>query len=451
MEKSRASRLGRLSWTMFDWANQPFYTLIMTFVFGVYFADVFIVGDDGAQKFTMTQTISGIAIAILSPVLGSISDLRGNHKIWIAFWSLLFVIGMALLWYAYPGAPNGIWLVMFGLIIASAAVGFAEVFNNSMLTNLETSKNMGVLSGLGYGLGYIAGLIALILFLIFFVWPGSNTDFLYGLSTANYEHIRVIGPFCAIWYAIFIIPLFLFTPDTKSNPIPILSSILKGITNLINTFKELKNFKNVFTFLIARLFFQDALNALFVIGGIYASQVVGMTLTQVLIQGIILNIFAGPSSILGGYLNDRIGSKNVINISLWGLLISGLLALSVDKNTIFYFIEVETFSSRVETLTLGMFNSISQVVHTLVVIGIAIFYGPTQTAARALMVKISPPEKATEFFGLYAFAGKSTSWLVPGLMSLILLIDNNLQHAMLAIMLFNILGIIAMIFVREND
>ena len=127
------------------------------------------------------------------------------------------------------------------------------------------------------------------------------------------------------------------------------------------------------------------------------------------------------------------------------------MALSVDKNTIFYFIEVEVFSSRVEALTLGMFNSISQVVHTLVVIGIAIFYGPTQTAARALMVKISPPEKATEFFGLYAFAGKSTSWLVPGLMSLILLIDNNLQHAMLAIMLFNILGIVAMMFVKEND
>jgi UMF1 family MFS transporter len=369
----------------------------------------------------------------------------------MAFWSLLFAIGMALLWYAYPGAPNGIWLVMFGLILASTAVGFAEVFNNSMLTNIETTKNMGVLSGLGYGLGYIAGLIALILFLIFFVWPGSNTDFLYGLSTASYEHIRILGPLCAIWYIIFIIPLFLFTPDTKTNPLPILSSISQGLKNLINTFKELKNFKNVFTFLIARLFFQDALNALFVIGGIYASQVIGMTLTQVLIQGIILNIFAGPSSILGGYLNDRIGSKNVINISLWGLLISGILAISIDKDTIFYFIEVDVFSSRVETLTMGAFNSISQVVHTLLVIGIAIFYGPTQTAARALMAKISPPEKTTEFFGLYAFAGKSTSWLVPGLMSLILLIDNNLQHAMVAIMLFNVLGIVTMMFVKEND
>mgnify|MGYP003313693167 CR=1 FL=1 len=451
MSEFRASRLGRLSWTMFDWANQPFYTLIMTFVFAVYFSDVFITGGDGAQKFTLTQTISGILIAVLSPILGSISDLRGNRKRWMGFWSILFVIGMALLWYAYPAAPNGIWLVMFGLILASTAVGFGEVFNNSMITHIETKENMGLLSGLGYGLGYIAGLIGLILFLILFVWPGGETNSLYGLNTSEYEHIRIIGPLCAAWYAFFIIPLFLFTPDTKSNQISILSSIKQGTTNLVNTFIELKNFKNIFIFLIARLFFQDALNALFVIGGIYANQVIGMTLTQVLILGIILNLFAGPSSILGGYFNDRIGSKNVINISLWGLLISGILALSMDQTTIFYFIEVAKFSPEVERLTMGVFNSISQVVYIFVVIGIATFYGPTQTAARALMAKLSPPDKTTEFFGLYAFAGKSTSWLVPGLMSLILIYDNNLRNAMLVIMLFNILGIIMMRFVKEND
>ena len=450
MNGFRASRLGRLFWTMFDWANQPFYTLIMTFVFAVYFTDVFIAGDDGAQKFTLTQTIAGIAIAILSPILGSISDLRGNRKRWMGLWSLLFVIGMGLLWYAYPGAPNGIWLVMFGLILASTAVGFGEVFNNSMLTNIETKENMGVLSGLGFGLGYIAGLIGLILFLLFFVWPGGETNLLYGLNTSEYEHIRIIGPLCAVWYSFFIIPLFLFTPDTKSKQIPVLASIKQGTTNFINTFKELKNFKNVFIFLIARLFFQDALNALFVIGGIYANQVIGMTLTQVLILGIILNLFAGPSSILGGYFNDRIGSKKVINISLWGLLISGVLALSMDQTTIFYFFEVAKFSPDVERFTFGIFNSTSQVVYIFVVIGIATFFGPTQTASRALMVKISPPEKAAEFFGLYAFAGKSTSWLVPGLMSIILIFNNNLQNAMLVIMLFNILGIIMMRYVKED-
>ena len=136
----RASRLGRMSWTMFDWANQPFYTLITTFVFAVYFTDVFISGDDGAQKLTLTQTIAGLVIAILSPILGSISDLRGNRKRWMGLWSLLFVIGMALLWYAYPGAPNGIWLVMFGLILASAAVGFGEVFNNSIMFHYTPLK-----------------------------------------------------------------------------------------------------------------------------------------------------------------------------------------------------------------------------------------------------------------------------------------------------------------------
>ena len=211
----RASRLGRYSWTMFDWANQPFYTLIMTFVFSVYFTDVFIVGEDGAQKLTLTQTISGFAIALLSPVLGSITDIKGNRKFLMGITSVLFVLGMALLWYSPPGAPNGIWIVMLGLILASTMVGFAEVFNNSALATIETRENSGWLSGLGYGVGYISGLLALILFLLVFVWPGGETDYLYGLDTDQYEHIRIVGPLCAIWYVVFIIPLFLFTPDMK--------------------------------------------------------------------------------------------------------------------------------------------------------------------------------------------------------------------------------------------
>ena len=446
----RASKLSRYSWTMFDFANQPFYTLIMTFVFSVYFTDVFITGEDGAQKLTLTQTISGVVIAILSPVLGSITDIKGNRKLFMGITSILFVIGMALLWYSPPGAPDGIWIVMFGLILASAMVGFSEVFNNSVLATIETPENSGWLSGMGYGLGYISGLIALILFLLIFVWPGGETENLFGLNTKEYEHIRIVGPLCAIWYALFIIPLFLFTPDSKKKPITTFDSIKIGLTNLINTFKEAKRYKNIFTFLITRMFYQDALNALFVIGGVYASIVVGMTLTQVLILGIILNILAGPSSIYGGYLNDLIGSKNVINLSLWGLLASGILGLSIDKDTIFYFFSVDEYSANVEDLTFGIFNSVSQVTYICVVIGISIFYGPAQTASRALMIKLAPPDKMTEFFGLYAFAGKSTAWLVPGLMSLILAFTGSLQYAMISIVLFNLMGIVGMYFVHEK-
>ena len=446
----RASKLARYSWTMFDWANQPFYTLIMTFVFSVYFTDVFIVGADGAQKLTLTQTISGLAIAVLSPVLGSITDIKGNRKLLMGITSALFVLGMALLWYSPPGAPDGIWLVMFGLILASAMVGFSEVFNNSVLSTIETPENSGWLSGMGYGVGYIAGLIALILFLIIFVWPGGETESLYGLNTSEYEHIRIVGPLSAIWYAVFIIPLFLFTPDLKKNNVTVINSIKIGLTNFIKTFKEARKYKNIFIFLITRMFYQDALNALFVVGGVYASLVVGMSLTQVLILGIILNVLSGPSSIYGGYLNDLIGSKNVINLSLWGLFLSGVLGISIDKDTIFFFFTVNEYSSSVEEFTFGIFNSVSQVTYICVVIGISIFYGPAQTASRALMIKLAPQEKMTEFFGLYAFAGKSTAWLVPGIMSLILAFTDSLQYAMISIIFFNLIGIIGMYFVSEK-
>ena len=446
----RASGLARYSWTMFDFANQPFYTLIMTFVFSVYFTDVFIVGADGAQKLTLTQTISGLAIAVLSPVLGSITDIKGNRKLLMGITSALFVLGMALLWYSPPGAPDGIWLVMFGLILASSMVGFSEVFNNSVLSTIETPENSGWLSGMGYGVGYIAGLIALILFLIIFVWPGGETESLYGLNTSEYEHIRIVGPLSAIWYAVFIIPLFLFTPDLKKNNVTVINSIKIGLTNFIKTFKEARKYKNIFIFLITRMFYQDALNALFVVGGVYASLVVGMSLTQVLILGIILNVLSGPSSIYGGYLNDLIGSKNVILLSLWGLFLSGVLGISIDKDTIFFLFTVNEYSSSVEEFTFGIFNSVSQVTYICVVIGISIFYGPAQTASRALMIKLAPQEKMTEFFGLYAFAGKSTAWLVPGIMSLILAFTDSLQYAMISILFFNLIGIIGMYFVSEK-
>ncbi len=447
----RASKLARYSWTMFDWSNQPFYTLIMTFVFSVYFTDVFISGGDGAEKLTLTQTISGFAIAILSPVLGSITDIRGNRKFLMGITSLLFILGMCLLWYSPPGAPNGIWLVMSGLILASTMVGFAEVFNNSALATIETPENSGWLSGLGYGVGYISGLLALIIFLLIFVWPGGETENLFGLDTSQYEHIRIVGPLCAIWYAFFIIPLFLFTPDMNKRDITIVRSVKVGLGNFFQTFKDIRKYKNIFTFLIARMFYQDALNALYVVGGIYASLVVGMTLTQVLVLGIILNIFSGPSSIYGGYLNDKFGSKNIINVSLWGLVIVGTLGLSIDRDTIFYFFDVSEYSLSVEGFTFGIFNSVSQVIYVCVVIGISFFYGPVQTASRALMVKLSPAEKTTEFFGLYAFAGKSTAWLVPGLMTLILALTESLQLAMISIVSFNLIGIVGMYFVQDES
>ena len=449
METPNVSRTGRFSWAMFDWANQPFYTLITTFVFSYYFSQIFI-GDDvrGPELWGYTQTLAGLSVAILSPVIGSIADMRGNRKPWIAFFSITFVISMFLLWYAYPGAPNGIGLIMSVMTIATASIAFAEVFNNSMLPTIESKEKIGSLSGLGYGLGYFGGLVGLIIFLIFFVNAETPP---FGLNTETYEHIRFVGPFGAIWYALFIIPFFLFTPDITNIQISISDSIRKGLSKFFETLRKVRDYKNVLIFLASRMFYQDALNAMFIFGGIYAAQVLDWGFQELLLLGIIVNIFAAPGSILGGWLNDRVGSKNVVMISVIGLMITAVMAVSITQHTLFFIFPVDAYSYTVNSLTFGLYDSISEVVYVLVVIFLGIFSGPAQAASRALMANIAPKEHLTEFFGLFAFAGKATSWLAPAVIAFLTAYYESLRIGMGAIIIFVVIGLIGLMFVKEGQ
>ena len=444
----RASRLGRYSWAMFDWANQPFYTLITTFVFSYYFSQVFI-GDDvrGPELWGYTQTIAGLSVALLSPVLGSIADLRGNRKPWIGFFSIVFVISMFFLWYALPGAPNGVWLIMVAMTLATAAIAFAEVFNNAMLPSIESDDRVGSLSGIGYGLGYFGGLVALIVFLIYFV----NTEIPpFGLDSETYENIRIVGPLGALWYGLFILPFFFFTPDVKSIQISISESVKKGLSNFVDTLKKVREFKNVITFLFARMFYQDALNAMFIFGGIYAAQVLDWGFQELLILGIIVNIFAAPGAMLGGWLNDRIGAKRVVMVSVIGLMITAIMAVSITRDTLFFFIPVDAYSYTVNDYTFGLYSSIGEVVYVIVVIFLGTFSGPAQAASRALMANIAPRQYMTEFFGLFAFAGKATSWLAPAIIAFLTAYYESLRVGMAAIIIFTVIGLIGLMFVKEK-
>ena len=446
MDQLLVSRTGRFSWAMFDWANQPFYTLITTFVFSYYFSQIFI-GDDvrGPELWGYTQTIAGLSVALFSPVLGSIADLRGNRKPWIGFFSIIFVICMFLLWYALPGAPNGVWLIVAAMTIATAAIAFAEVFNNAMLPTIESENKFGSLSGLGYGLGYFGGLVALIFFLIYFV--NAEVPPL-GLDSETYEHIRIVGPLGAVWYALFILPFFFFTPDVKSIQISIVDSIKKGLSNFVDTLRKVKEFKNVITFLFARMFYQDALNAMFIFGGIYAAQVLDWGFEELLILGIVVNIFAAPGAMLGGWLNDRIGAKRVVMISVVGLMITAIMAVSITRDTLFFFIPVDAYSYTVNDLTFGLYESIGEVVYVVVVIFLGTFSGPAQAASRALMANIAPRQYMTEFFGLFAFAGKATSWLAPAIIAFLTAYYESLRIGMGAIIVFTVIGLIGLMFVN---
>ena len=207
-----ASKRGKFGWAMFDWANQPFFTLITTFIFAPYFTS-FVVGDAvrGQALWGYTQAIAGVVIALLAPFLGSIADASGRRKPWIGVFTAIGVAGSFLLWYATPAADAGVLaFTRVMVVVATIGVEFAIVFNNAMLPSLVPDRRIGLLSGFGWGLGYVGGLVALMIVLLGFSLPEAP---LLGLDKAAHEHDRLVGPLSGLWFAVFVIPLFVLTPD----------------------------------------------------------------------------------------------------------------------------------------------------------------------------------------------------------------------------------------------
>src|ERR1700733_833141 len=200
-----ASKLGQFSWALFDWANQPFFTVVTTFIFAPYYANVMI-GDavQGQSAWAFTQSISGILIALMSPFLGAMADAGGRRKPYVFFFQVLLGIGCALLWWAYPNRPELAQPIGWAVILATVGAEMSIVFNNAQLLNIVRPERMGWLSGFGWGLGYVGGLIALGAVLAVHFSIGEDP---------SYTLERLTGPASALWLAVFVVPMFLFTPD----------------------------------------------------------------------------------------------------------------------------------------------------------------------------------------------------------------------------------------------
>ena len=223
-----ASRLGQFSWALFDWANQPYFTLVTTFIFAPYFT-LHVVGDAvrGQELWGYGQAIAGLCIALLSPVMGAMADAAGPRKPWIVCFQLICVAACAGLWLAMPGASGGglVWII--GLVVmASLGAELATVFNNARLRGLPARSRVGRRAGRAWALGYLGGLISLGFILGGFSLPDVP---LFGLDKASHEHDRVVGPFSAVWMIIFVLPLLLFTPDATPSGISRRQAARKGL------------------------------------------------------------------------------------------------------------------------------------------------------------------------------------------------------------------------------
>jgi UMF1 family MFS transporter len=331
-----------ISWIMFDWAAQPYFTLITTFVFAPYFATfVAATPAEGQSLWGFATAAAGIMIALASPVLGAIADASGRRKPWIAAFGVLLVIGSSLMWIGRPGDASVILPLLIAYAIATIGVEFATVFNNAMMPSLVPPEKIGRLSGTGWATGYIGGILSLILVLGFLA---ANPDTgktlfgftpLFGLDPVTHQGDRITGPLTGIWFIIFVLPMFLLTPDFPAK-LPVRAAVREGLAELRGTLGELPKRRSMAAFLLANMIYTDGLVSLFAFGGIYAAGTFGWHTIQIGTFGILLAVAGTLGAWIGGKLDDRLGPKFVISASMIVLLSAIVLILMVDKDSILF-------------------------------------------------------------------------------------------------------------------
>jgi UMF1 family MFS transporter len=446
-----AGKRALLGWVLFDWATQPFYTLVVTFLFAPYFVNGFMPDPVTGQALWGYATgAAEFVTALLAPVLGAIGDAGGKRKPWIGVFSVLLVVGLAGLWLAIPGRGDLAILVLICFSLATLGSELGTVFTNAMMSSLVPEEKLGTLSGIGWATGYLGGLASLALMAGFVVAEPSSGKTLLGLDplvsldAATRQGDRLVGPFSALWYVVFVIPLFLFTPDRPSaatTPTPISA----GLALLAKTVREVRHYKNIGLFLLARMLYADGLGAVFAFGGIYAATVFGWGAAELGLFGIVLTIAGTIGAGLGGPLDDRAGSKAVIVGTLLLFVAASIGVLSVDRDHVLFVLPVEA-----KLPASAPFSSAGEQVYLAFAILIGLAAGPIQASSRTLLARMCPPGKTTEFFGFFSFSGKITAFAAPLAIGAVTAASGSQRLGIAMSLVFLVVGLVLLLRVKAK-
>lgn len=435
-----AKKRGVYGWMMFDWAAQPFFTVVTTFIFGPYFISR-MAGDPATGQAAWGYGIAagGFLIAVLSPVLGSIADQTGPRKPWIAFFAVIKITALCALWFAAPG--SNLVLVVAVFTLASVAAEFSIVFNDSMLLRIVPKAQIGRVSNLAWGLGYLGGMIVLI-FIIGFLAASPETgktligiDPLFGLDPLQGEDARASAPISALWYAIFILPMFLFTPDAGGRR-AMGVAVRDGLKELKSTLHEVRQRAGIFRFLVARMIYQDGVNALLALGGGFAAAMFGWSITEIGVYGILLNVVAIFSCLYASRLDTQLGSKIVVMIAIIMLLVATIGIVSTGPGYTFF--GALGFAGADSG---GLFGTQAEKAYIAFGLLIGIAFGPVQASSRAYMARSVSEDEAGRYFGIYALAGRATSFLAPFMVASVTAVSGSPRFGMATIVIFFAVGL----------
>jgi UMF1 family MFS transporter len=406
------------SWALYDFANSPFTTLIVTFIYATYFANA-IAPDDitGTALWSRAVAISAIVVALLSPLVGALADRGGYRKRFLLISTAICIVATVAL---YPVMPGQVIRALAMFIVANIAFEMGMVFYNAFLPDIAPANRIGRISGYGWGLGYIGGLLGLVGALVMFVQPEVPW---FGISKDGGENIRAICLMVAAWFTVFSVPIFLWVKEDRSEVTQGGNIVRASFGQLASTFRELKRYRQITRFLLARLIYNDGLITVFAFGGIYAQNIFGFEMQEVLVFGIAINFAAGTSAFVFGRLDDRMGGKRTLVVTVWGLMAAALLAALAPNRATFW----------VASIIAG------------------IFAGPNQAASRSLMGRFVPDDKENEFFGFFAFSGKATAFLGPLLYGIMTQAFNTQRAGIATVALFLVVGLVLLLRVDEAE
>ncbi|UDF14553.1 MFS transporter [Antiquaquibacter oligotrophicus] len=426
-----------VSWALWDWATQPFNSVILTFVFASLYlvsdsflpADIAALPEGNATReaalgqlsagYGWATTAAGILILLLAPVLGQRADASGRKKRFLLLFTALLAVVQFALFFAYAD-PAYFWYGAIVLALGAVVNEIAGVNYNAMLVQVSNRSTVGKVSGLGWGLGYIGGIVALVIVVLLnqFEW--------FGLDTSNGLAYRLIAVGAAVWTIVFSLPLFFNVPEAPpagvhQRGIGFFRSYVVLVKDVIALYRE-PTTRPTFWFLLASAIYRDGLAGVFAFGGILAAVAFGFTDNEVILFGIAANLVAGVSTIFAGRVDDRVGPKAVILFALFGLVIMAVLVFALhDTGTLVFWIGGLILSG---------------------------FVGPAQAASRSLLARVTPTGRQGEIFGLYATTGRVASFLSPALWAAFITIFGATIFGVLGIALVLLVGAILMVFVR---
>lgn len=407
-------------WALYDFANSVYTTVIVTFIYGIFFKDV-IVGDDivGQSLWTRGVTVTGLVVAVTSPFLGALADRGGIRRPLLLTSTLMCVVLTALLYFAEAG---DVMLALTLFVVSNVFYEWCGVFYNSYLPDLAPPERIGRISGYGWALGYAGGLLLTGLVFFFLIIPDTPP---FGLDAATGQHVRVITVLVAVWFAVFSIPMFRWVKEPSGvEGRPSAQEILgEAKDQVVSTFHRIRTgYTDIFRLLIARMFYNDGLVTVFSVGPLFMSDVFDLELEQVLYWGLGVQVASGVGAFLMGFLDDRLGGKRTVLVTVVGLIVGGAWAVTTTSLTSVY----------------------------LAGFWVGIFVGPNQAASRSLLGRFVPKAKETEFYGFFAFSGKAIAFAGPFLYGEITRLTGNARYGMATILFFFVVGGLLLLTVDES-